>query len=1492
MTGAAEGQRPDEALAPSVVRIKGQDGRPIGAGFLVAPDRVLTCAHVVTYALGQAPEAVGASVELDLPLDPRLAGTVRSARVEHFVAERDDGTGDVAVLRLPSAVPGSRPLPMVEPRTAWDDEVGIVGFTGASPGGIWVRARLGGPTGEGRRQFSRTDGETAYVEEGFSGSPVWDPRHRAVVGVVSVAQPGRQAQQAFAIRKDSVVRDLPELDAVLTPASPFLGLETFRESHAHVYFGRTGDAARTAAALTAHTSVTVYGPSGSGKSSLALAGVVPRMRADGYDVLVVNAGAVSSPLAALATTLYEDFAAGRREEPVRARGAGEVQAWLTELGLADTLHRVRGTAGGKLLLVLDQAEALLARDGDEVAELVRVLFPERGPAPGLRVLLTLRADFMDDALKHPHLGPALRDGMTLPLTPMTRQQLREVVSRPLDQVPGVAYERGLVDRILDDAGNGPGTLPLLGFVLQKLWEDREHGQLRLAAYEAAGGVSGALARHAENAWSRWTGGDETTQPEESERHKEPGQSVRHNEPEESARHKESEQSLRHKEVEARQLLTGLVRVLPGSPAPLRRRLTRQEAGETRWRIAQWLAGPDWRLLVLHGGHGEPETVELAHEALVTVWPALQEQVRADSEFLAARAELGHERDRWTNGRRAPGLLPGALQLEAIEQRLGARAAELDEEEREFLTLARERRRAQRRRRRAAWIAVAVVFALIAALGTFLVHQSRVSTQREAESRSRQLATLSAEVAKQDVGQGALIAMAAYEIAPTDEARNAVFRRYDQLNGTAWVLSGIEGQIRNAVSSVDGRVTLAVTDNGRATLFVRRRGGEVLRLQLGLDEMAFLPLVSRDGRRIGYLSATGAFVWRDVDRTADQPDGLLGPARTVRSAEFREMAGLAEVLGDGDSPMAFSPDAEELALVSGRQLRVWDLSTGRGRDVPGRVPWNVETLKFGPDRSTLVVQGRARVAESFVTAVDVGTGKARKLAEDVDTGSLYGSPVGLSGNGEVMVVCRETAGGDGKTYRALRVADGRELSRYTDKNDTSGCESIAVDAKGERFAANEFATWTVVDIHKGRRLQQTQARLSEKTLGPLLHEGRKPVVLTLAEDKNTLTAVPLRPGDIDGGNVVVNAPRLIDGGNTLIARITTGPEPAADETLALVDVSSGRAQAEAKRPHTVATPTMTAAHALAVNDAESLVADVTGTDKITVREIPSLREVTEITTTPPPVADNGNAEPLTLAFLPGGDELVTLSGSRIEHWNARTGSRLSKTVDARKLQLAKKNPPVYGSTRRAVDSGFAVNADPKAGHIQVMIYGEPVLHSVDLRTGKEDRSRRIHLGEDVERAFLDRSGRYAAAKTPGGMLELWSAGSEGKPTRLAGPLGPLGANRTFTGEGFAFNFTGKEGEFYLANGSTVRFQKLSGSGNATTYDFATDQHFLAATRDGRTLVRTLSEGSFGNSGGGRLDLLRLDPELWRDHLCAAIGRDLTPTDRRGLPADLPPSICPA
>lgn len=1429
MTGA-ERRSADEALASTVARVAGQDGEPAGAGALVAPDLVLTCAHVVSDALGRPRHETvprGAEVTVEFPLADRPAGRSgplrRTAKVEDWVPTRADRTGDMAVLRLDDAVPDVLPLPMADPGSVWEHAARAVGFTGGEPGEIWFRGKLSGTTSEGWVQLSRADGQTAHVKRGFSGTPVWDDDLGAAIGLVVAAQPERESQQAFVLRTRTLLRELPHLAPVVLPAAPFRGLATFQESDADVFFGRDDDIDAVVRALRGgNPTVTLYGPSGSGKSSVALAGVVPRMREAGYDVLVLNAGQVSSPRSALATELYEAVRTGRYGLPPRARDADAIEGWLAAKGLADTLHRVRGTASADFLVVLDQAEALLDRTEAEVAQAANLLFPERHP-DGLRVLVTLRADFIDAVLRHPLLGRALRDGITLPLTPMSREQLNDVITKPLERIPAVAYDPGLDRRILQDAGGEPGILPLLGFVLEQLWEQRAAGRLRATTYEEMHGVAGALELHSERAWRECV----------------------------------AEQN--GLEAEALRLLTGLVRVLPGSETPLRRRLTRAEAGETRWRIAQAFAGR--RLLVLHGGEKEPETAELAHEALITAWPALRRQVKADAEFLAGRAELAHDHDRWERGGRSADLLPGRSQLAAVERWLGGREQELTHDERAFLLLARQRHRARRTRARAAWTAVAVVFALIAGLGTFLVHQSKVNERREAESRSRSLASLSEEVAKRDPGQAALAAVAAYDIAPTQEARNALMRRYDRFKEVTWALTGAQGEIDGVAMSADGAVTFVTADSGRATLFVRD-GGTVLRTQLRLVTEVGAPMVSKDGRRIAYVGRTdGALSWHEVNRGAKDADRVIGKAVTVPGAGFElsDNLGLGEPAGLAD----ISPDGSKVATVDGdSKLWLWDLKTRKQRRLPVAAP-GAQRVWFGPDGNTVVVQRtEKRVSQkSSMTAVDTRTGKARALVEGVYTESGL-AQLGMSGDGSTLAVCVPGSTASQSVYRLIRVADGRELHRYSVE---SGCNGIAISATGEQYGVFQAGGWHLVDSRPGHRVKPFFApRPGLLSDLPLVGDARAPTLVV--RDETSVTGHAL---DFDSGSVD-SAPVLLDGGTSMLAHFGER-----GEQLVVIDMREEagsepgplRILASAERnPATAPDPSRD----LVVNRPETLVADLVDRDKVMVRELPSLRRVREITTAMPPLDASGKQKESVEFMFPTDDELVTLSGTRIEHWDARSGKRLSKPFDVEDLRLTKKNPP-----------SFFLGPHPEPGHVRIMLDGDPTLYAVDLRKGRENRDLRLELGPDVVNAVLAESGKYAAAKTKGGMLELWSVpgpSEEGKPERVVGPIGPL------KDDYYEAGFVGDSSDFFLANETSVRFLRLSDLSRSESYDFTEGQYFLSAAKGGKALLRQLS--------GGEVDLFRLDPALWKAHVCEVVGRELDEDERRSLYPGLPERICPA
>ncbi|MET9961776.1 trypsin-like peptidase domain-containing protein [Streptomyces sp. NPDC006326] len=1410
-TGA---RSPDAALAAAAVRVTDEDGNVGGAGFLVAPDLVLTCAHVVSDALGRPrdEEQAGSTVTVDLPLDENAAAADGPRRwpavVERWVPIRPGRIGDIALLRLREPVPGAQPLRMADPHSVLEHGALAVGFTGGEPAETWFRGRFGGATSEGWLQLSRADGESAHIRRGFSGSPVWDGELGAVVGLMVAAQPEQDAQLGYVLRTRAILREIPELARIVLPPSPFPGLEPFRESDQDAYFGRSEDVESVVTALKGDQRVVaVYGPSGCGKSSLALAGVVPRMRADGYEVLTLNAGQISSPRAALATELS-------RTAP--AADPDTVTRWLADIGLADTYHRVGDRTDGKLLVVLDQAEALLGDDSEaKMDECADLLFARRSPGSALRVLVVLRSDFMDAVLKHPRLGPALHDGTAVPLTPMTREQLEEAITKPLERIPAVAYDPGLDRRILDDTGGDPGILPLLGFVLRQLWERQAGGRLPAAAYEAMGGVSGALEAHSEAAWKACVEGREEV------------------------------------EQEALRLLTGLVRMLPGGTMPLRRRLSRQEAGEARWRIAQSLA--ERRLLVLYGGKGEPETAELAHESLISTWPTLRQRVQEDAEFLAARAELGHDRDRWERDGRPVGLLPTARHLLVLGSRLHGRESELGGGDREFLDLARRHRRRLRNRVVAAWIAASVALALLAGLGTFLVYQSGVTALRTAEGRSRSLAALSDGLVETDPGLASLASLAAYQVSPTQEARNAMLRRYDALQDVAWVLTGSQGGIATVAMSSRGEVTLLTSDRGRATLFVRTPDGRTTVRQLNLAGNATSPAVSRDGRRIAYVSEqTGSLVWHEVHPGAAD---VLGPAHPLRGGEIKEVT-LGVTMGEHHNA-AFSPSGDQVVvLASDRRPRVWDLRTGQLRKLPDAMPALLQVW-FGPDEDTLVAQEDSRPQELYhrSLAVDLRTGTVRGLTEP---GHLQ--DIAVSENGKVVAVCQregKDTDGDKAVYRIVDVADGRELSRYTPSGSYTSCENTAFDATGEHIAVRDAGDWTLLDTRSGKAGKHLSGP-TEKAAAHLALMGSPDEPVLVTRTKSAVTGSRLWESD---GATTFSPPQLLDHGNAMVVRVGRD-----GDRLRILETSArGKTLAEVK---TDAKTPPSAKQVLQVNRAQTLVADVADTNRIVLRALPDLHKVAEFKAAEPPAGKDGKPALLDFAFL-GNSDMVTRSGTLIEHWNAENGQRLAPALDVGDLLRRDGGEPAQ----------FFIGRHPRPGFVQVVVENDPVAHAFDLRTGKEDKGLRIDMDRrDVLTLARDADGQHAMVLTSGSLIELWSVRDGQRAHRVQGPFGPLVSNRWTAG--------GLPGSgFFLANGTSVLFLHGDDPVRNDSYDLGKQQGFLSGTDGGRAILLNPVDG-------GQMRLLRLDPELWKRHLCAVLGRDLAQEERTGLPKGLPRHVCPA
>ncbi len=275
-------------LQKSLVRILTEGGEArhvVGAGFLVSLHHILTCAHVVADALGiprDASTAPTAPVWLDWPLvagSPPMTAQVTCWHPVNMAAQVGD-LDDIAVLELA----GERPLPdaaqpvpvvVIEDPAFFDRPVRMYGF--AENRGDWVNGQLQGPVATGWVQLDHELGRLC-VAPGFSGTAVWDKRENAAVGMIVSIATRENVRSAYMIPAASLIRAWPILDTHSRPPNPYRGLEAFREQDARYFMGRDQDTKNVLTLLQQCLFAAVVGASGSGKSSLLFAGVVPQLR--------------------------------------------------------------------------------------------------------------------------------------------------------------------------------------------------------------------------------------------------------------------------------------------------------------------------------------------------------------------------------------------------------------------------------------------------------------------------------------------------------------------------------------------------------------------------------------------------------------------------------------------------------------------------------------------------------------------------------------------------------------------------------------------------------------------------------------------------------------------------------------------------------------------------------------------------------------------------------------------------------------------------------------------------------------------------------------------------------------------------------------------------------------------------------------------------------------------------------------------------------------
>jgi WD40 repeat protein len=722
--------------------------------------------------------------------------------------------------------------------------------------------------------------------------------------------------------------------------APYVGLAAFQQDDADRFFGRDTLAAELVTRLRQHRFLGVFGASGCGKSSLLRAGLIPRLTAgldeDGVSVVVFTPG--QHPMEETAVHL--------------ARFLDESPGMLRDELFADprNLHlRIRQAMTGAMaesdvVLLVDQFEELFTLCADErerTGFVDALVTAAREPASRTRVVLGVRADFLGHCGRYPDLVTVLRDAQML-VGPMSTDELRLAITGPAQQA-GYRVETALVARLVADATQQPGMLPLVSHALVQTWLRRQGAVMTVAGYDATGGIEHALARTADQVY----------------------------------------QALDSDQRDLAQQIFLRLTALGEGTEDTKRRIARDELGDDPNTAVVLDTLTQARLITL--GH---DSVEVAHEALIRHWPRLLGWLAEDRDLLRAHRGLTEAATEWDRHGRDDGLLYRGARLLDWH---GRDTEGLNELEQRFLEAgraleARERARS-RRRSRLVLVSLIAVLSVVSVLAGVALVQGRQAAQERDLALSRQLALQARTQLEPDPARALRLARQAFQVRPTAEAE-AVLRQAVVDHRARIVIDNGGRRTLGVAFSPDGAWLAYTDEDGEVRVWPwsgdRVTGTRPIELP-GHDGEAWSPVFSPDSRRLATSGIDGTIrvseirggeqiVLRghekEVWTVAFSPDGRrLASASSDGTVRIWDLAGAAEpmVLRGHEGAavgVAFSPDGRHVAS-SGHDdtVRVWDLHSPGAAEVLRGHEDATKGLAFSPDGLRLVsasVDGTARV----------------------------------------------------------------------------------------------------------------------------------------------------------------------------------------------------------------------------------------------------------------------------------------------------------------------------------------------------------------------------------------------------------------------------------------------------------------------------------------------------------------------------------------------------
>lgn len=645
-------------------------------------------------------------------------------------------------------------------------------------------------------------------------------------------------------------------------------------------------------AVSQQSFLLIFGPSGSGKSSVLHAGLLPELKKDG-DWIFVKMRPGAKPLTALINSFMD---AAYPENSLRSRqveaanfmesahdSTDEWVANLQQLWNQRLRHK-------RFLLIIDQLEELFAICPDPgLRHRFLGILLQLAATDNWVVIAAIRADFLEELTAFSSLATALKSPQALHLLePMTPAGLERAITQPAARL-NISFAPGLVERILDDGGNEPGKLTLLEFALTLLWQHPTiiNGQLTHKAYNEIGGVQGALARYAEN--------------------------------EVFARLSVTEQNqLRHVFVQL---------VQPGKHSRYTRRATSpEELGSERWQFVQKLAAADSRLVTIDQGNNGRQSVEIVHEALIQEWERYLQWLEEDYEFRLWQERLRSDLATWQDTNQEPEALLRGTQLTIAADWLSRRADNLAAAEHQFILRSQayhqqqeakeqarlrealenaQRAAASERRRQQVLRRAVVLVSLLAilAIGLALLANQNANQSRENEALARANASKAeAQSTRAAISESTAISGAsalATEVIVRSQAEEAAITREAEANSAAKA---------EAVARATASASEAVAIDQANIALSRQLAAQAQTLQTEGDTELALLLAIEAGRA---AETSEAFTQlRELITRPGRLDFNLEPSGQVDQAAWN---------ANGSQILSWSDDATAI---------IWDVQSGQ------------------------------------------------------------------------------------------------------------------------------------------------------------------------------------------------------------------------------------------------------------------------------------------------------------------------------------------------------------------------------------------------------------------------------------------------------------------------------------------------------------------------------------------------------------------------------------